>query len=228
MRSFLYWMFLFPVLGTAAVGFLAGIDISSRWGGPTLSLAGIVLLLKWPPGGHHLVYRRLITASFIWAFILPLTLLFTGLAGARHEMHHFPGRELAAEITRLWHETYQRPLRIVGGGWVAPDSIAFHSADHPSVLQHLSRQRSPWVSDEEIINYGMAVVCLDDDNLCISNTRKLLPGRALKKLTVTADPGPFFPGSERQFRYLFAGPGYNGIGLDTIAPMPMRQHKAGE
>ena len=228
MRLFLYWIFLFPLLGTTIVGFAGGIDISSRWGGPTLSLAGIVILLQWPLSQNSIAYRKLITAAFVWVFILPAALLLTGFAGTQHERYRFPGKELAGEITRLWHDAYQIPLGIVGGGWVAPDSIAFHSPDHPSVLQHMSQQWSPWISSQEISELGIAVVCLEDDTLCITNAGALFPGRTMKTLTVTAEPTLFFPGSKRKVRYLFIGPGEEKLVLDAIRPMPMRQQELKE
>jgi 4-amino-4-deoxy-L-arabinose transferase-like glycosyltransferase len=228
MRSFIYWMFLFPLLGTTVVGFTAGIDISSRWGGPTLSLAGIVLLLQWPAGNHVMASRQMIRAAFIWALVLPTTLLVTGLASTHHQMHRFPGKELGRVITQLWHEAYQTPLRIVGGGHDAPDSIAFHSPDHPSVLQHMSQQWSPWITSQEISEQGIAVICLEDDPLCITNAGALFPDRAMKTLTVTAEPTLFFPGSKRKVRYLFVGPGEEKLKLDTIQPMPMRQEELKE
>ncbi len=227
MHSFIYWMFLFPLLGTTIVGFLAGIDMSSRWGGPTLSLAGITLLLLWPAGNSAMASRQMILAAFIWVLVLPPTLLVTGLAATHHQMHRFPGKELGQEITRLWHETYQKPLQIVGGGYDAPDSIAFHSPDHPSVLQHLSHQWSPWISSGHIAKKGIAVVCLDTDALCARNAQTLFPGFTLKPLTIIAQPTLFFPGSERQFHYFFVGPGDHKINLKAIEPLPMRQNVAG-
>jgi hypothetical protein len=228
MRLFLYWMLLFPLLGTTIVGFAGGIDISSRWGGPTLSLAGIGLLLQWPLSQNSIACRKLITAAFIWVLALPTTLLFTGFAGSYDDRYHFPGKELASEITRLWRDAYQMPLGIVGGGWVAPDSISFHSPDHPSVLQHMSQRWNPWISSQEISEQGIAVVCLEDDALCINNADSLFPDHTMKTLTITAEPTLFFPGSKRKVRYLFVGPGDLDINWKAIEPVPMRQNEVKE
>ncbi len=224
-RLFLYWMLLFPLLSTTIAGFAGGIDISSRWGGPTLSLASIGLLLQWPLSQNSIACRKLITAAFIWVLILPTALLLTGFAGAYDDRYQFPGKELAGEITRLWHDAYQIPLAIVGGGWVAPDSIAFHSPDHPSVLQHMRQQWNPWISDQEISEQGIAVICLEDDALCINNTKTLFPGLTMTTLAVTAKPALFFPGSKQKVRYLFVGPGEEKLKLGVIQPIPVRQQE---
>lgn len=200
-------MFLFPLIGTAVVGFVAGIGASSRWGGPTLNLAGIALLLYWPMAANGPAPRQLVRAALGWLLVLPPVLLFTGLVTSGQAMYHFPGKELGRDITTLWRSTYQTPLRIVGGGHDAPDSIAFHSPDHPSVLQHLSHQRSPWITKEDIARDGMAVICLKSDVRCLQNAKTLFPGHKLTPLTVAAKPGLFFRGSKREFLYFFVAPG---------------------
>jgi len=226
--SFIYWMFLFPLIGTAAVGFLAGIGASSRWGGPTLSLAGIALLLYWPLTADSPGRKQLIRAAFGWLIILPPMLLFSGLVDSDHDMYRFPGKELGRKITTMWRDAYQTPLRIVGGGHNAPDSIAFHSPDHPSVLQHLSHERSPWINEGDIARDGIAVICLESDGRCAKNAKALFPGHALTALTVKAEPGLFFPGSERHFLYFFVAPGSKEVDLKKIEPLPMRADQQSE
>tara|TARA_Y100001934_G_scaffold13320_1_gene16262 strand:- start:8316 stop:9848 length:1533 start_codon:yes stop_codon:yes gene_type:complete len=222
LSSFIYWMFLFPLIGTAVVGFLAGIGASSRWGGPTLNLAGIALLLYWPMAANSPALKHLIRAALGWLLVLPPVLLFTGLVTSGHAMYHFPGKELGRDITALWRSAHQTPLRIVGGGHDAPDSIAFHSPDHPSVLQHLSHRWSPWITQEDIARDGMAVICLKSDTRCLQNAKTLFPEHQLTPLTVTAKPDLFFPGSKREFLYFFVSPGISAVNLETITPLPMR------
>ena len=220
--SFIYWMFLFPLIGTAVVGFLVGIDASSRWGGPTLNLAGIALLLIWPLATDMSSQKRLIRAAFVWLVFLPPMLLFSGLVTSGNDMYHFPGKELGRKVTTMWRDTYQVPLRIVGGGHSAPNSIAFHSPDHPFVLQHLSHAWSPWINKEDIAREGIAVICLASDTRCLKNANTLFPEYGLTPLKVTAKPGLFFPGSEREFLYFFVAPGTSAANLETITPLPMR------
>ena len=199
---FIYWMFWFPLLGSAIVGFIAGIDLSSRWGGPTLNLAGIVLLLIASGSFTQRAAKRLFWAVGGWVVAIPSVLLLSGLASYDREMYHFPGKELGQEITKRWRERFERPLKFVGGGASAPNSIAFHSPDHPSVLQHLSTVWSPWIQPSDIEREGIAIVCVAADSRCTSNTAKLFPGSGMAPLTVKAQPRIFFPGSEREFLYL--------------------------
>ncbi|XXK23043.1 glycosyltransferase family 39 protein [Arenicellales bacterium nBUS_48] len=221
-RTFVLWIFLFPLLTTAIIGFVAGIGVSSRWGGPTLNLAGVVLLMLWPIVSNDQAVKRLLQSVGTWLLAAPLLLLFTGLASSDHEMYHFPGKELGEEITKRWREKYDAPLRIVGGGHVAPDSIAFHSPDHPSVLQHLSHTWSPWVTEADIKRYGIAVVCLREDRLCIKNAAILFPNAITTPLTIRARSTIFFPGSQRDLLYFFVGPNDAGVDLNNVTPLPRR------
>jgi len=176
----------------------------------------------WPIVSNDQAVKRLLQSAGTWLLAAPLLLLFTGLASSDHEMYHFPGKELSKEITNRWREKYDAPLRIVGGGHVAPDSIAFHSPDHPSVLQHLSHTWSPWVTEADIQKYGIAVVCLRTDQLCIKNAAILFPNAVTIPLTIHARSTIFFPGSQRDLLYFFVGPNDAGIDLNNVTPLPRR------
>jgi hypothetical protein len=90
------------------------------------------------------------------------------------------------------------------------------------VLQHLSHEWSPWINEGDIARDGIAVICLASDTRCARNAKALFPGYALSALTVKAEPGLFFPGSERNFRYFFVAPGSKEVDLKKIEPLPMR------
>ena len=75
---------------------------------------------------------------------------------------------------------------------------------------------------------GIAVICLASDTRCTENARMLFPGYSLTSLTVKAEPGLFFPGSERDFLYFFVPPGSREVDLETIEPLPMRADQQAE
>ena len=111
---------------------------------------------------------------------------------------------------RSWHTAHGTPLRLVAGGLVAPDSIAFHSPDHPSVLQHLNFKRSPWVERAEIDEHGIAVVCLLTDTACLEKGTKLFPGYHWIDLSVNGVGSRLAPVKATAFRYIFVAPGVYG------------------
>ena len=148
----IYVVMIFPLLVTVIPGLILGVDMSSRWGGPILITAGIMLILQFPINLTGIQCRRIVIGSIVYAILLPLVMLAVISQGGIESRHSFPGKELAATVTRLWHDSFESKLKLVGGGWMAPDSIAFHSIDHPSVLQHLSYQWSPWIGKKDIEN----------------------------------------------------------------------------
>ena len=202
---------LFPLLVTAVPGLLLGVDISSRWGGPILGMFGLLLVFQYPAHLSVVHCRRVVASAFVWVVLLPVTILTAhGLGWITDDAKAFPGKELAGTITKSWHTNYAVPLRLVGGGLVAPDSISFHSPDHPSVLQHLNFKRSPWVEPAGINEHGIAVVCLLTDAVCLEKGTKLFPGHHWIDLSVSGVGSRLAPVKETAFRYFFVAPGVYG------------------
>ena len=207
----IYMVTLFPLLVTAVPGLLLGVDISSRWGGPILGMFGLLLVFQYPAHLSVVHCRRVVASAFVWVVLLPVTILTAhGLGWITDDAKAFPGKELAGTITKSWHTNYAVPLRLVGGGLVAPDSISFHSPDHPSVLQHLNFKRSPWVEPAGINEHGIAVVCLLTDAVCLEKGTKLFPGHHWIDLSVSGVGSRLAPVKETAFRYFFVAPGVYG------------------
>ena len=210
-HALIYMVTLFPLLATTVPGLLLGVDISSRWGRPMLGMVGLLLIFQYPARLSVVHCRRVVAAAFVWVMLLPIAILTAhGLGWVTDEANSFPGKELAGTITKSWHTAYGVPLRLVTGGWVAPDSIAFHSPDHPSVLQHLNFKRSPWVEPAGIDEHGIAVVCLLTDAVCLEKGTKRFPGHHWIDLSVNGAGSRLAPVKETEFRYFFVAPGVYG------------------
>ncbi|MEE2803012.1 MAG: glycosyltransferase family 39 protein [Pseudomonadota bacterium] len=204
----LYVVTFFPLLVTALPGIVLGVAVSSRWGAPLLGMAGILLIMQCPGTLSVEHYRRIVVAAFAWAIFLPLLILTAhGFGWVTNDAVAFPGKELAATITERWHAHHQTPLRVVGGGRVTPDSIAFHSLDHPSALQNLNFSWSPWVTPGKIRRHGMAVVCLASDDECIKRANEWFPSKQWISLAVTGVSSRFARVIEADVRYFFIAPG---------------------
>ena len=112
---------------------------------------------------------------------------------------------------------------VASGGWMAPDSIAFHSIDHPSVLQHLSHQWSPWVSETDIRDHGIAIVCLADDKRCLSNANTMFPGFKFRALTIKGIDYGLSHSRTHRFRYFLVPPRTTNIQRDNVLHTPRRE-----
>jgi len=179
-----YMVLLLPLLATTLPGLILGVETSSRWGGPILVTAGLVLTLQYPLNLTRVQCGRVFLWALGYAVIVPAAMLLALAQGTVESRYSFPGRALAEHITNLWQTTEGRPLRLVGGGWMTADSIAYHSPDHPSALQHLSFRRSPWVTEDDVRDQGIVVVCLEDDQSCIARAKSLFPGHPLEPLFI--------------------------------------------
>ena len=218
----IYVVMLFPLLITAIPGLVLGVDISSRWGGPILITAGIMLILQFPINLTGIQCRRIVIGSIVYAILVPLVMLIVISQGKVESRYNFPGKELATAVTRLWHDSFESKLELVGGGWMAPDSIAFHSVDHPSVLQHLSHQWSPWVSETDVRDHGIAIVCLADDKLCLTNANTMFPDFKFRTLTIKGNDYGLSHSRTQGFRYFLVPPRTTNIQLDNVLHTPRR------
>jgi hypothetical protein len=80
-----------------------------------------------------------------------------------------PRKELAVRATALWHRATSLPLQYVGGSQRYEDALAFYSPDHPHVFIHLNYRRAPWVTQGDINQAGLLVVCSVNDKPCLNS-----------------------------------------------------------
>jgi hypothetical protein len=71
-----------------------------------------------------------------------------------------PRQELAAYVTRLWHEQTGTKLRIVAGTDPYENTIGFYSPDQPKVFIGFSEWKAPWITPAALKRDGLLVVCL--------------------------------------------------------------------
>jgi hypothetical protein len=80
----------------------------------------------------------------------------------RQIFYMFPGRQLAEESEKIWHEKYNKPLPYVTGGWWLAGNVAiyskdrptYHGADHPSALSNDHFPLSNWSTDCDVLKHG--------------------------------------------------------------------------
>ena len=181
-----------------------------------------MLILQFPLNLTGIQCRRIVIGSIVYAFVVPLIMLGVISQGGVEARYSFPGKELATTVTDLWHDSFGSKLRLVGGGGMAPDSIAFHSIDHPSVLQHLSHQWSPWVNKSDIQKHGIAIVCLSDDELCLTNANRMFPSFKFRTLTIKGNDFGLSHSRTERFRYFLVPPKSTNIQLDNVLHNPRR------
>jgi len=77
----------------------------------------------------------------------------------------FPGRQLAKEVEKIWHDRYDQPIPYVAGEWKLGGNVAFYGKDRPSVHAFGTNSEfasaSPittWSSDEDLYAKGAVIL----------------------------------------------------------------------
>ena len=96
----------------------------------------------------------------------------------RAKATQFPGRLLADDVTKRWHDKFGTALPFVGGGEFTTNNIAVYSADKPHVIVHADPSLSPWVDRDELKRRGAVIVWEDGqmDARALAQLRSEYPG----------------------------------------------------
>lgn len=157
-QAFLFFVAAMPLILTLAISFILGTKLRAGWGMPLLSTAGIISMLILQP---RLSIAK-ISAFLLFIFILIIVEIsgysISLMMPTTKSSANYPGREIANRITQLWHDTYHRPLKYVGGSRWVGGNIEFYSPDHPAVLIELNEKISPWINHDDMQKQGAILI----------------------------------------------------------------------
>jgi 4-amino-4-deoxy-L-arabinose transferase-like glycosyltransferase len=149
-QQFLFFLGLLPYLLTVILSALTGIKLRAGWGEPLLSLWGIMVMAWLQPDITPAKFHRFMLIFFSLFALTAILYATSLLRGQTPSTANFPGKIIAATLTRSWHETEHTPLFYVAGSrWLA-GNIAFYSHDKPSVYIDWDNKISPWVDENEL------------------------------------------------------------------------------
>jgi hypothetical protein len=129
-RSFVAVAVLGPLVLHLVASLALGVTLRDIWGAPLWTFAGILALLFVHTDPTDRAWRRMGVA---WGGVagLSLVLVLAGnLAGGlrgRPLRIHYPGPQLAAELTRRWHERFGTAVPIVAGDWWLAGLVCCHA-----------------------------------------------------------------------------------------------------
>jgi 4-amino-4-deoxy-L-arabinose transferase-like glycosyltransferase len=179
-RRFVATLALGPILLMLGMAVIRGIELRIHWGYALWCFLGLFAVIFVIPRADGAGLRRFgrawagvfIAAGAAYAAINSIASLSYSRATpdlVRHalpkymmrrfqEEADFPGREIAAVITRRWHETVGTPLAyLVGKKWIA-GNVSFFSPDHPLVLRDGDPKRSPWIDMTALAEHGAVLL----------------------------------------------------------------------
>ncbi len=156
-----------PFLLTLLWG-IGGVKVSISYTIPIFALVPVLMLLALPNAFDQKAMRRLFNAARLVMLAVALASPFIGFvrfnADTRAAIE--PRAEASVALTRLWHERFQKPLRLVAGSTAFASALPFYSPDHPSQFIDFSAAAAPWVTPEKLRRDGLLIVCEDGDQSC--------------------------------------------------------------
>jgi hypothetical protein len=161
--------FAAPLLLAALVAIVARAELDPLWSISAMTLLPVVLL------SSPLVHVNRSAAVYLLAFavVLPLAMIAAApviaLVIHQHGLTNYAGhyRLIAQAVERAWHETSDKPLRIVGGNRPVVDGSNFYFTDPPATFVVTEPMRTPWVDQARIAREGIAIVCPLAEPACL-------------------------------------------------------------
>jgi Dolichyl-phosphate-mannose-protein mannosyltransferase len=168
-RRYVTALALGPFLFTTLVAMLTGRLPVAMWGYPLWCFAPLAFLMWFRPDLDKRALRQFAAGFVIVFLVLPVAYaadeLLEPLLKDRQKATHFPGRQMAAVLTKRWHDATETRLRYVGGaplsggaGEFAANNLAVYSPDHPHVIVHGDPVLSPWIDMADVARHGALLI----------------------------------------------------------------------
>jgi len=167
-RAFLLFMTIGPVGVLAALSLVTALGLRSMWATPMLLTTGACALAFFDVG-FPAVKRR---DGIIWS-VLIITLPVLVYAGTseltmrlrdKPKRVNYPGRAIAAGVSRAWREHTDRPLlTVIGNEWDA-GLVGWYAPERPSVYIGADETRAPWANDALVRTTGGVIVWVRSTN----------------------------------------------------------------
>jgi hypothetical protein len=168
-RRFLAVMVLGPLVAHLGVSLLGNTSLRPAYGAPLWLWAGLLAMVSLEVRPEPARWRKTWIA---WAVVV------TALGGgatiatlaAPYVLHKpsrclFPGRQLAAEVDKVWRSHEPGPLPIVAGDYFLAGTVAFFDRDRPRVYQSSDElindtgvHDCPWLGDDEFRRRGGVIL----------------------------------------------------------------------
>lgn len=162
-RRFVFLMTCGPLLVTLLFATLTNAQLIARWGFPFFSLAGIALVLVFPPELDTRSWRRFLC---IWLALLAVEIGGTywvifirpASTGVAPYSIAYPGQAVSDYVTGRWHEHAGTPLKYVAGDRWTIATISALSREKPTPYFEASAAQSPWLNEADLRTQGAVFV----------------------------------------------------------------------
>jgi len=158
-----------PLLLTVAAYVFLNARIASGFLLPAFFALPIVFLVLSRANVTSAVIRKMVRCvAAIWLTLVAVSPFIAYYEFAVGEQEYFePRREIAVEATRLWNNTFGKPLRYVSGDLRLTTAMTFYSSDSPSYFIYQNPEHSPWATIAQTNIDGVLFICPEITDWCI-------------------------------------------------------------
>ena len=159
-----------PLLLTVAAYVFLNARIASGFLLPAFFALPIVFLVLSRANVTSAVIRKMVRCvAAIWLTLVAVSPFIAYYEFAVGEQEYFePRREIAVEATRLWNNTFGKPLRYVSGDLRLTTAMTFYSSDSPSYFIYQNPEHSPWATIAQTNIDGVLFICPEIADGCIN------------------------------------------------------------
>jgi hypothetical protein len=184
-----------PLLLTIAAYLFVNARIASGFLLPAFFALPTVFLVLSRANVTGAVIRKMVCCvAAIWLTLVAVSPLIAYYEFAVSEQAFFePRREIAVEATRLWNDTFGKPLRYVSGDMRLATAMTFYSSDSPSYFIYSNPEQSPWATIAQTRNEGVLFICHESMDSCISSVATYVGPSAIRS---TLEVATHFVGRE--------------------------------
>ena len=160
-----------PLLLTIAAHVFANARITTGFLLPAFfALPTVFLVLSRADVNVAVAHRLVFCVGALWLAVVaasPLIAYYDFAFGNQANVE--PRREVIVEATRLWNDTFGKPLRYVSGEVALATAVTFYSSDSPSYFIHHKPEYSPWVTVAHANKEGVLFICRESTDWCIGS-----------------------------------------------------------
>jgi hypothetical protein len=204
--------FLLPLLLPIAAAVAAREEIVSLWSIGSMTLFPAVLLSSAQVTITRSHLRRILVlamaAPIIMAVLAPAIAVVIHRRGVPNHATHY--RLVAQAVEKVWRQTTDRPLRLIGSYDNLLYGALFYFPEQPSTLEIMNPLVTPWTDAARVAREGIALFCPADLAWCVQRmNERAASGPAGQRVEVELSR-TYFGTADTPERYLIV----------TIPPAP--------
>jgi 4-amino-4-deoxy-L-arabinose transferase-like glycosyltransferase len=167
-------IFFLPLVLPTLLAIATAEKVVSLWAIAGMTLLPVVLLssprIVIPRVAAIRILALAVSFPVLAVLVAPVVAVVTHLNGTPNYGTQY---SLVAEAaSKVWRETTDRPLRLVGSYYNVLNGTAFYLPDRPSTFDIVTPALTPWTDEARIARQGILLYCPVSENRCMDALNK--------------------------------------------------------